>query len=87
MIDRAALVEALREGVLDAMATDHAPHTDMEKDLPFFEAPNGVIGLETAFAACHTYLVRTGDIDLPVLIERMTIGPARTTLPGASRTA
>lgn len=69
--DRRALVAALREGVLDCVATDHAPHAADEKEVPFEEAPFGVTGLETAFAACHTHLVRTGDLPLETLVRRM----------------
>jgi dihydroorotase len=72
--DRAALVEALRSGVIDCVATDHAPHAREEKEQPFELAPMGVTGLETAFAALHTELVLSGLIDLPLLVERMTAG-------------
>ena len=58
--DRAALVEALADGTLDCIATDHAPHRADEKEQPFEAAPNGVIGLETAFAAVYTHLVAPG---------------------------
>ena len=58
--DRGALIAALADGTLDCVATDHAPHDADEKEVPFEEAPFGVTGLETAFAACHTHLVRTG---------------------------
>ncbi|MFC1601838.1 dihydroorotase [Candidatus Sumerlaeota bacterium] len=75
--DRAALREALADGTIDCIGTDHAPHTDMEKDLPFVDAPNGVIGLETAFAVCYSKLVEAGELELPALIERMTLAPAR----------
>jgi dihydroorotase len=72
--DRAALVEALRSGVIDCVATDHAPHAREEKEQPFELAPMGVIGLETAFAALHTGLVLPGQLDLATLIARMTGG-------------
>jgi dihydroorotase len=75
--DRQALLEGLRNGVVDCIATDHAPHTDMEKDQTFDQAPNGVIGMESAFPVLYTDLVLTGEIGLPLLIEKMTIGPAR----------
>ena len=75
--DRQALVEALRDGTIDCVATDHAPHARQEKDVPFEEAPFGVTGLETAFAALNTYLVREGEIPLGTLLERMSAGPAR----------
>ena len=62
--DRQALIAALADGTLDCVATDHAPHAADEKEVPFEEAPFGVTGLETAFAACHTHLVRTGLLPL-----------------------
>jgi dihydroorotase len=72
--DREALVEALRSGAIDCVATDHAPHAREEKEQPFELAPMGVTGLETAFAALHTGLVLPGLIDLDLLVERMTAG-------------
>ena len=58
--DRQALIEALRDGTIAAIATDHAPHARHEKDVPFEEAPFGVTGLETAFSALNTHLVEPG---------------------------
>ena len=75
--DRAALVEGLRTGTISCVATDHAPHARHEKEVPFEEAPFGVIGLETAFAALYTYLVEPGLLPLETLLERMSAGPAR----------
>jgi dihydroorotase len=75
--DRAALVEGIRDGTIQAVATDHAPHARHEKEVPFEAAPFGVTGLETAFAALNTYLVEPGLISLPTLLERMSVGPAR----------
>ena len=75
--DRRALVAALREGLIDIIATDHAPHTDEEKSRPFAQAPSGVIGLESAFAVCYTRLVREGELTLMQLLEKFTVGPAR----------
>ncbi|MBM3633798.1 MAG: dihydroorotase [Actinobacteria bacterium] len=75
--DRQALIEALVDGTLDCIATDHAPHPGDEKENPFAEAPFGVIGLETAFAACHTELVLTGRLGLEDLIMRMSTTPAQ----------
>jgi dihydroorotase len=75
--DRAVLVEALRDGTLACVATDHAPHARHEKEAPFEEAPFGVIGLETAFAALYTHLVLPGVLPLETLLERMSAGPAR----------
>jgi len=74
--DRKALIEALRSGVVDCVATDHAPHSREEKEQPFEVAPMGVTGLETAFAALHTHLVIPGLLSLATLIERMTAGTA-----------
>ena len=74
---RAALIDALREGAISCIATDHAPHARHEKEAPFEEAPFGVTGLETAFAALNTHLVAPGLIPLGTLLERMSAGPAR----------
>jgi len=75
--DRAALIDALRDGTIEAIATDHAPHARHEKDVPFEAAPFGVTGLETAFAVLYTELVESGILTLPTLLERMSAGPAR----------
>jgi dihydroorotase len=75
--DRAALVDALRDGTIAAVATDHAPHARHEKEATFEEAPFGVTGLETAFAALHTHLVLPGLLSLETLLARMSAGPAR----------
>jgi len=75
--DREALRDALRRGAITCIATDHAPHARHEKDAPFEEAPFGVTGLETAFAALHTHLVLPGLLSLETLLERMSAGPAR----------
>ena len=74
--DRAALIEALADGTLDCIGTDHAPHRDHEKEQPFAQAPNGVIGLETAFPAVYTHLVEPGLVPLAAVVERMSSGPA-----------
>lgn len=74
--DRQALIEGLKDGTLEVISTDHAPHTLIEKDLMFTDAPNGVIGMETAFAVLNTTLVRPGLLSLYELIEKMTINPA-----------
>jgi dihydroorotase len=74
--DRRALLEGLRSGVVDCVATDHAPHAREEKEVPFEQAPMGTTGLETAFAALHTGLVVPGELALEVLIERMSAGAA-----------
>jgi dihydroorotase len=75
--DRRALVDALRDGAIAAVATDHAPHARHEKDVPFEAAPFGVTGLETAFSALYTRLVEPGILPLATLLERMSAGPAR----------
>jgi dihydroorotase len=72
--DRRALIDALRAGVIDCIATDHAPHARDEKEVPFEQAPMGTTGLETAFAAVHTELVVGGALDLALVVERMTAG-------------
>jgi dihydroorotase len=74
--DRAALLDALRDGTIQAIATDHAPHARHEKDVPFEAAPFGVTGLETAFAALYTQLVEPGVVSLQTLLTRMSAGPA-----------
>jgi dihydroorotase len=74
---RRALIDALRNGTIAAIATDHAPHAREEKDVPFEAAPFGVTGLETAFAALYTYLVGPGILRLETLLERLSAGPAR----------
>jgi dihydroorotase len=72
--DRQALIEGLRAGTLDCVATDHAPHARDEKEVPFEQAPMGTTGLETAFAALHTGLVLSGALPLSLLVRRMTAG-------------
>ncbi|ADU25605.1 dihydroorotase [Ethanoligenens harbinense] len=73
--DVAAVIKGLRDGTIDAIVTDHAPHTAGEK-ADFTAAPNGVVGLETSLAAGITYLVRPGHLSLPQLIRKMTTVPA-----------
>jgi dihydroorotase len=75
--DRVALLAALRDGTIEAIATDHAPHARHEKDVPFEAAPFGVTGLETAFAVLYTELVEPGLLPLATLLERLSAGPAR----------
>ena len=87
--DRLALVEGLRSGVVDCIATDHAPHARDEKEVPFEQAPMGTTGLETAFAAVHTDLVVPGVLPLALVVQRLTSGgtllglPAPVIEPGA----
>ena len=82
--DRQALIEGLRSGVIDCVATDHAPHARDEKEVPFEQAPMGTTGLETSFAALYTELVLPGVLDLELLVERMTGGGALFDLPIAA---
>ena len=82
--DRIALVEALRSGLIDCVATDHAPHAHEDKDVPFEQAAMGTTGLETAFAALYTGLVQPGLFDLSTLVQRMTAGAALFGLPVAT---
>jgi dihydroorotase len=72
--DRQALLDGVRDGTIDCVATDHAPHAAEEKEVPFEEAAWGVTGLETAFSALHTDLVLPGVLSLELLVERMTCG-------------
>ena len=74
--DRGALIEGLRSGAIDCVATDHAPHAREEKEQPFELAAMGVTGLETGFAALHSELVLPGVIGLDLLVERLTAGGA-----------
>jgi dihydroorotase len=75
--DRQALLEALKEGTIDFIATDHAPHTDEEKVTGMELAPFGIVGLETAFALLYTNLVLTGELTLRQLVELMSAKPAK----------
>jgi dihydroorotase len=75
--DRAAVIEGLKDGTLDVIITDHAPHAPGEKALPFDKAPNGIVGLETSLALGITELVEKGILTLPELIEKMSTTPAR----------
>ncbi|GAC1441425.1 MAG: dihydroorotase [Solirubrobacteraceae bacterium] len=77
--DRTALVEALRDGTIECIATDHAPHAADEKDVPFEQAPMGTTGLESSFAVLHTAAI----VPLGVLVERLTAGAALLGLPVA----
>ncbi len=75
--DREALLEALIDGTIDMLATDHAPHTWEEKACPFAEAPFGINGLETSLAAVWQYLVATGKLPVRRLLEAWSLAPAR----------
>jgi dihydroorotase len=72
--DRQALIDGLRDGTIDCIATDHAPHAREEKEVPWEEAPMGTTGLETAFAAVHTELVVPGVLPLALVIEKLSAG-------------
>ena len=74
--DRLAIIEGIVDGTIDCIATDHAPHEAAVKDVPFEEAANGIIGLETAFPVSYTMLVKSGIISLDRLIELMSTRPA-----------
>jgi dihydroorotase len=83
--DRDAVQEGLLDGTLDMVATDHAPHHYDEKEAAFDDAPNGVVGLETALGLIHTHFVLTGRMDLSTMVERMSVAPARVfNLPGGT---
>lgn len=75
--DRLALIEALKDGTLDCISTDHAPHTQIEKDNMFPDAPNGIIGMETAFGVLNQTLIIPGIMKLSEVIAKMTVNPAR----------
>ncbi len=75
--DRKAIIAGLRDGTLDCIATDHAPHTESEKDREFDYAPNGILGLETALAVVLEVLVQKSRFKLPYVIDLMTRRPAK----------
>ena len=76
-LDRQALLEGLVDGTVDAIASDHAPHHQDEKNVQFSCAPFGILGLETTLGLCLDRLVRPGKITLPRLVELLSTGPAR----------
>lgn len=75
--DRQALIAGVLDGTIDAIMTDHAPHTNEEKDVPFCCAPNGIAGLETSLAAVMTELVHKGKITIDRVAELMSVHPAK----------
>jgi dihydroorotase len=79
--DRRALIEGLRDGTIDAIATDHAPHARDEKEVAFEQAPMGTTGLETAFAALYTELVVSGVLPLALVVEKLSGGAQPFALP------
>ncbi|MHB1863743.1 MAG: dihydroorotase [Gemmatimonadaceae bacterium] len=83
--DVEALQQAVRDGVIDVIATDHAPHHYDEKEREFADAPNGIVGLETALSVNITWLVKPGIIDVVTLVDKMSVAPARIFhLPGGT---
>lgn len=74
--DRLAIIKGLADGTIDLIATDHAPHSEEEKDRSITAAPSGIIGLETSLALGITSLVRPGHLTLMQLLEKMTVNPA-----------
>ena len=75
--DRDALIEGLKDGTIDIIATDHAPHSAEEKARPLTEAPSGITGLETSLALGITSLVKKGHLTMVQLMEKMSLNPAR----------
>lgn len=75
--DRLAIIEGIKDGTIEIIATDHAPHSVEEKEKPLVNAPSGIIGLETSLSLGITELVNKGHLSLSTLIERMTVGPAK----------
>lgn len=75
--DVAAVIEGLKDGTIDVIATDHAPHATHEKAQEFDLAPFGSVGLETAFAVCYTFLVRNGSMEVSDLCRMMSTSPAK----------
>ena len=75
--DRLALIEGLKDGTIDCIATDHAPHTDWEKDADFDSAPFGTGGLETALGVCVTTLIKPGLLTFRQLVEKLSMNPSR----------
>jgi len=83
--DREAVRMGVKDGTLEVMATDHAPHHYDEKEAAFDDAPNGIVGLETALGLVYGHLVEGGLIDLPTMVMRMSVAPARLfKLPGGT---
>ena len=73
--DRDALIEGIKDGTVDMIATDHAPHSEEEKSRGLEKSNMGVVGIETAFPVCYTYLVKTGIITLEELIDLLSVRP------------
>ena len=75
--DRLAIIEGLKEGTIDCIITDHAPHSKEEKDKPLDQAPSGITGIETSLALGVTELVEKGYLSMMQLLEKMTVNPAK----------
>jgi dihydroorotase len=75
--DRLAIIAALCDGIIDAIATDHAPHSESEKNVPYDNAPNGIIGLETLIPLLYTNLVKTGLASVNDLVNWVSINPRK----------
>jgi len=75
--DRIKLIEGLKDGTIDIIATDHAPHSNEEKNREFIKAPSGIIGLETALSVGITYLVKNKHLTVMQLLEKLTVNPAK----------
>lgn len=74
--DVQAIKQALRDGIIDAIATDHAPHHETEKTKDFYKAANGISGIETSFSVCYTELVETGFLSIKELVAKMSYNPS-----------
>lgn len=75
--DVEAIIQGIQDGTIDAIVTDHAPHSAEEKSRPLVDAPSGMVGLETSLAVSLTALYHTGKLELPALLKKMTVEPAR----------
>src|SRR5204863_7618247 len=71
------IIDGLKDGTIDAIATDHAPHAPYEKEREFDQAPFGILGLETSFPVAYTTLVKSGILSLAELVNKMSAVPAR----------
>ena len=75
--DRSEIIRGLKDGTIDIIATDHAPHTSEEKERELTKAPSGIVGLETALALAITHLYEPGHLSLMDIIEKLTVNPAK----------
>ena len=75
--DKLALIEGIKDGTIDMIATDHAPHSEEEKSKGLEKSAFGIVGIETAFPLLYTYLVKTGVVDLQTIIEKLAISPRK----------